>query len=471
MESLSCALCDKSASLKCSKCLIVSYCTQECQKNHWKTHKKTCNKPKESVPISDEVMTMLNNDDVTSLKAALKDGVVDVESVSIQTIKVKTTETMNLFTCACVANATEITRYLMSIHQYNLNAIEIAHGSTVLMDACSKGRIDLALLLISYGANTIILNTHGVGAFDMIGRGSKSKLSKSAVAEFLQRCQDALVKYTGSTTITNKNKCVVCQAPATNKCSKCDNVYYCSTEHQSEDWRTHKANCIPSNREAGTRIDLRNAVACKDIGKVTQLIDKHPQFLNDIRSPVNKSPLHVAACHGHTKIVKLLLDKGANVDLLEKEGCTPLMFACQFGYVGVVKLLLNANADMSVYHNKYGNTALMMASEHGHSLVVTMLLQAGADANYLSNVDGGSALLAASLRNNVDVVRVLLGSGADINIRMKNGVSALMMATFKGHTEIVKVLLESHADVTLRDEHGRSALMAKKIAFLLMAKY
>lgn len=40
-----CLGCDKRdfRMLKCSRCLIARYCSSECQKNHWKTHKETCN--------------------------------------------------------------------------------------------------------------------------------------------------------------------------------------------------------------------------------------------------------------------------------------------------------------------------------------------------------------------------------------------------------------------------------------------
>lgn len=470
MVSTNCALCDKPALLTCSKCLSVSYCCQECQKIDWKLHKKTCNKPKEFVTISDDIMALLENDDLSALTSALKTGAVDLNSVRI----LNEVNKMNLLTCACVSNALEIVTYLLHIHRYNLDVVELSNGSTALMDACAKGRIDLALLLISCGANSTLLNANGISAFDMIGRGSKVKLSKSAVAEFRQRCVKAVVKCSCD---IPSNSCAVCQAPAILKCNQCDSVYYCGSGHQAEDWRMHKAKCMSSDKYNASRYHLRNAISCKDSTQISEILGEYPQMLNDARPPIDKAPLHLAVCQGHAKILKLLIDKGADVDLLEKEGCTPLMFACQLGRVGLVKLLLDASADLNIFHGKLGSTALMMAAENGDTIIVTMLLQAGANPNYSSMRDGGSALLVASLRNQVKVVRALLDGGADVNICMKNGVSSLMMATFKNHVDIVKMLLEANADITFKDEHGRSALMAavrfghKEIATLLMAKY
>ncbi|TDL15434.1 hypothetical protein BD410DRAFT_902582 [Rickenella mellea] len=39
------------------------------------------------------------------------------------------------------------------------------------------------------------------------------------------------------------NGCAVCQTPSTTRCSRCSNVYYCSREHQTQDWKAHKLKC------------------------------------------------------------------------------------------------------------------------------------------------------------------------------------------------------------------------------------
>jgi len=39
--------------------------------------------------------------------------------------------------------------------------------------------------------------------------------------------------------------CTVCSGPASNRCSACKQVSYCSREHQKQDWRNHKYSCRP----------------------------------------------------------------------------------------------------------------------------------------------------------------------------------------------------------------------------------
>jgi hypothetical protein len=38
-------------------------------------------------------------------------------------------------------------------------------------------------------------------------------------------------------------KCPVCQKKATSRCSRCRSVWYCSVEHQRQDWKPHKPTC------------------------------------------------------------------------------------------------------------------------------------------------------------------------------------------------------------------------------------
>ena len=91
----------------------------------------------------------------------------------------------------------------------------------------------------------------------------------------------------------------------------------------------------------------------------------------------------------HTDTVKLLLVRGADVNIQDHFGQTALICAAVYGRADTVKMLLDARADID-RPNKYGWTALMQAALGGYTGVMELLIQAGADISIGDN-DGKTA--------------------------------------------------------------------------------
>jgi ankyrin repeat protein len=59
----------------------------------------------------------------------------------------------------------------------------------------------------------------------------------------------------------------------------------------------------------------------------------------------------LASLNGHTDVVKLLLDRGAKIDLQRSDGATALIVAAQNGHEEVIKILLERGADRGIKDN------------------------------------------------------------------------------------------------------------------------
>lgn len=168
------------------------------------------------------------------------------------------------------------------------------------------------------------------------------------------------------------------------------------------------------------------------------------------------TPLAAASHKGNVRIMKYLIDAGAQVNAYNSSsGSTPLIQAAHFGHLEAVQLLLHHNASGD-FHNLKGTTALMRASQEGHLEISRSLIIAGADVNR-KNHEGMNALMLASQRGHASMACLLVKAGADIDEQTAQGSTALMLACKRGHRECVDVLVSLGAEVCMRDCRSRNA--------------
>jgi ankyrin repeat protein len=120
--------------------------------------------------------------------------------------------------------------------------------------------------------------------------------------------------------------------------------------------------------------------------------------------------------------VNLLLDNGANINAQSEDDWTALQAASGAGHEAIVRLLLDKGADVT-FSGNYG-TALIAASRGGHEAIVQLLLASGADINQCQMVNTvRTALSAASENGHEKIVRLLLDKGADVTLSGKYGTA------------------------------------------------
>ena len=163
--------------------------------------------------------------------------------------------------------------------------------------------------------------------------------------------------------------------------------------------------------------------------------------VNAVSSTSGSTALHLVTAVGRPydngkllPIADLLISRGANVNLQNRDGMTPLMWAVLAGNIEMMKRLLDAGADITIKHSN-GQTALDMAREdfpQGLRLLeerqaaanpITAIASAVASAVAPArNPDEDPKLLVAVLRGDIEGVRAALAAGADVNT---TGVSPL----------------------------------------------
>ncbi|XP_029025325.1 histone-lysine N-methyltransferase EHMT1 isoform X2 [Betta splendens] len=130
--------------------------------------------------------------------------------------------------------------------------------------------------------------------------------------------------------------------------------------------------------------------------------------------------LHLAAKSGHYKIVEHLLTVGLiNINCQDDGGWTPMIWATEYKHVDQVKLLLSKGADISI-RDKEENVCLHWAAFSGSVEIAELLLNACCDLQAV-NIHGDSPLHIAARENRLECVMLFLSRGADVLLKNREG--------------------------------------------------
>jgi ankyrin repeat protein len=261
------------------------------------------------------------------------------------------------------------------------------------------------------------------------------------------------------------------------------------------------------NRQApndgGGLTPLIYAARANDLASVKALLDAGA----DVNQTTNYgwSPLLVATQNRYYKLGAYLLERGADPNLANKGGWVPLYLAtdnrniengdypvrrADMDHLEFIKLLLDKGANVNarvkdstetrtVFTNQWldenGATAFLRASQSGDLELMKLLLSRGADPkiNTLLNV---SALHVAagigwvegityewSPKATLEAVRLLIDLGLDVNLQADTGRTAMHGAAHKGRSDVVQILFDHGARVDVRD-YGNTDNRGGKLA-------
>ncbi|XP_068751972.1 uncharacterized protein [Montipora capricornis] len=212
---------------------------------------------------------------------------------------------------------------------------------------------------------------------------------------------------------------------------------------------------IQEGNEAGVRQILESKATCNGTGNGSSFLTRK------IKKPQGAlTALHLAVMKGEEKIVRLLIEKGNDVNAVDEHKRSPLHVAVeQENSIPIIQLLLN-HKDININAiDAYKHTPIQLAAEKGNREAVRALLKKGADITK-EDIVQNTAIHVAAEKGNFEVLTVILPE-ADPGLICKlnkHRNTPLHLAVRRKCLKTVAVLLRNGADGSLeiKNEHGET---------------
>ena len=161
------------------------------------------------------------------------------------------------------------------------------------------------------------------------------------------------------------------------------------------------------------------------------------------------------------EVVKVLLDRGADITIFNNEKRDALSYAKankNLNSTDVIKLLTpepKPEAQVATIANP--SEALLKACGQGKFDKAMEALNAGADVNTSSHNNKSTPLIIASQFGNLNLVNLLLERGADVNAKNGSGNTALHLAILYNSSDVIMALINAGADIDAVNNKNVSA--------------
>ncbi len=193
--------------------------------------------------------------------------------------------------------------------------------------------------------------------------------------------------------------------------------------------------------------ELFDKVYKNDIKAVKKLLAAGADIneLSEIGGVGKATPLFIASSY-YKDMAKLLISKGADVNIKNGKGETPLMAAC-YSSEEVARLLVAKGADINAKSNAgtgaFTCSIFAIFSGRMTTSLAEFLLSKGANVDETTDSDSGAGytpLMYASVNKKPDLVKFLVKHGANVNAKTKDNSTPLSLAVKEKDTAMVKLL-------------------------------
>ena len=240
---------------------------------------------------------------------------------------------------------------------------------------------------------------------------------------------------------------------------------------QISDWNTNSTpwNATPASPYKSSWNDIFEAAMLGTASEIQYFLDNGSDVnQKDERTRIanrnlGNTPLHYALRYNpDAEVVRFLVAQGADTDVQNTNGWTPLHNAVQYHFnadVEVVKLLVTHGADISVRSNNGWAPLDMAAYFNADVEVLEFLISQGADVNAKRHNDCTPLHAAVHPDPSMEVAKILVARGADVNAQTDRGWAPLhQVAQFHSDIELATFLVSQGANVNIRSLGGWTPL-------------
>jgi ankyrin repeat protein len=183
-------------------------------------------------------------------------------------------------------------------------------------------------------------------------------------------------------------------------------------------------------------LELLNAVRDDDFVKIESYLNNEPQNF------YSRLFMHHAANYGKIEMIKFLLKKGTDVNILNGTNCTPFMSAVYCRQFKTADFLMKQGADIENVRSSGRNFFMMLCLDGVNNMdQINYLINKGVNIHHFDN-KGKNALFCAIEDYNDTLVRFLLERGLDINSENKKGISGVKFAVNENLALIIDIFIE-----------------------------
>lgn len=190
---------------------------------------------------------------------------------------------------------------------------------------------------------------------------------------------------------------------------------------------------------------------------VQKLIDENPDLVNSVdgKTPI----LHIAVIKGNGNVVEKLLQLGADKEIRNEDGSTPLLTAVKFKKLQCAKLLIDNGANVNANNNNQ-QTSIHLAVRNKDTEMLKLLKSTNRCDINIKDKLGDSAVTDSIIFGDSETMRVIL-DWPDVDLRFFNrdGFSPIHLAARKGELQVLRLILQKCPNVlNVKKKDGYSAL-------------